>query len=146
MLLMVVVLGACGRDNVAAPEAMDPWSGMPAHAWTQDPSERAIEIWTAEHGAPTEQCVEEVRATVITAMDSPELARECRQDTLGNVAGCLYQYDIHGAKVAIDEQYVGASHDVYTHELLHVLHYCHHRGDGNPRHTDAVWTHVPVAW
>lgn len=145
MLMVSVVLVGCGQSVGSAPEAIDPWSHMQAHAWTQDPSERAIEIWTAEHGAPTAKCADDARATQITSMDTAELARECEQDTLGLVAGCMYQYDAHGAKVAIDEQYMGASHDVYTHELLHVLYFCAHPGDGNHAHTDAIWSHVPVA-
>lgn len=146
MLMVLVVVTGCAANVAPAAQELDAWSHMPAKDWKVDPSERAIDIWTAEHGEPTAECAELTRGATIHTADFRVVASTCQDGlaTVGSVAGCLYAHDVDSADIMVDEDQ--DSHDLRTHELLHVLLECAQRGDGDRGHTDAVWTHVPVAW
>jgi hypothetical protein len=59
------------------------------------------------------------------------------------VIGCVYEYVPGAARVALEDSERGRNMDTQTHELLHVLHYCHfnrgNRPDGDGGHLDTVW-------
>jgi hypothetical protein len=132
-------------EPVAAAEIeLDAWSKMPSHDTATDPSERAINIWIAEHGAPHAKCADEARAAVIHVMRPADVAHYCHE-AVGEVAGCAYDYDADGSSIVVSAY--EDSHDLRTHEIMHVLHECQQGvGFGDSDHVDTVWLHLPVAW
>jgi hypothetical protein len=147
----LLTLSACGADVAPAVEeteqaqTLDSWSREPMQAHAEDPSERAIDIWIAEHGSPHARCAEEARAASIAMMPTSDVAAHCHADE-GKVAGCVYDYSADGSRIVINQAHAD-SHDLRTHEILHVLYQCQLDGiGGDAAHNDSVWLHLPVAW
>lgn len=145
LALAVLVAGCSQSVEPAAEAAVDTWSGMPvALEWRGvDPSERAIAYWQMEHGSLADDCAEQMRSASIKQVDFRVLADMCKSDVVGENAGCLYQRDVHGAQIVVDERQ--DSPDLRTHELLHVAYECVNL-HGAHDHNDPSWNHVPVAW
>lgn len=107
-----------------------------------DPSERAIAIWTAEHGEPSPRCAEHVRSASFEVM-TPELLAKVCESSPNAVVGCVYRYDRSGADIAVADTPEGEDPLTRMHELLHVLIQCGtDLADGDYHHRDRVWRHV----
>lgn len=149
LALAVLLAAGCnqGVQPTAATEAngLDLWSGMPVQpAWQGvDASERAIAYWEMEHGTLNAECAEQVRGAEIKPVDYRTLADVCQSEVVGENAGCMYQRDIHGARIVVDVDQ--DSPDLRTHELLHVAYDCVNLHSAH-NHNDPCWSHVPVAW
>ena len=105
-------------------------------------SEIATDIYATEHAAVTAKCASIARNTEFVPMDSASIGLVCNAKT-GTVQACFDQYDVHGALIAIDADYVG-NRQLRVHELLHVLIACAaddaYQADSS--HSDAVWNHI----
>jgi hypothetical protein len=129
----LICLIGCGSDSDLAAGPLVP------------PSERAIAIWTEEHGEPSDTCADDARTAGFELLGPERLAAAC-DAPVGSVVGCLYEYDEEGADVVLASSAVGASDATRTHELLHVLLQCRSGKLGWSQadyyHEDPVWKHI----
>lgn len=129
--LVMTVVGAC--SPVGSEQPADASESAVHTDWSGEPSERAIERWTATHGTPNHVCADYARSVRIEWMD--DVAKLDAACGMTHILGCSTV--VNGDPVA----YVrgDALQATLVHEVMHALSACQ-LGNSDAGHADAsVW-------
>lgn len=133
LVALLMVLAGC-----YLPAEADPMAAV------TDPVEEALRLWESQHGAAQPRCVREMHLTTFVEMHTDEIAAACGFEPDARLAGCMYEYDVHGPEIGLNvDNASGRWQLTRVHEVLHALHQCEAgTTDGDSHHRDVVWSLV----